>query len=70
MRVQACVHVRGHVPAPAVHADAVPAAKRTSEVGDSMDVGESAEKGAAISRGAHPADERDHIVIINIWNHT
>ena len=54
--VQACVLVAS-VPAPAVHADAVPAAKRTSEVGDSMDVGESAEKGAAISRGARPADE-------------
>ena len=59
MRVQACVHVRGHVPAPAVHADAVPAAKRTSEVGDSMDVGESAEKGAAISRGGTGVTGRD-----------
>ena len=50
-RAGAGMCARGRVPAPAVHADAVPAAKRTSEVGDSMDVGENAEKGAAISRG-------------------
>jgi hypothetical protein len=45
LRVQACVPVAS-VPAPAVHAEAVPAAKSTRADGESMVVGEQSESGS------------------------
>jgi hypothetical protein len=57
LRVQACVPVAS-VPAPAVHAEAVPAAKSTRADGVSMVVGEQSESGSR--RGQNGVTSRDY----------